>query len=594
MAQPQKNVGRKGPMGVVQKPKNLKLTLKKLLASLKEFKWQILIGLVCSAIGTILFTIGPDKIQNIAQLILKKPINLDEISKIGISVLIIYISSFIFSFIQNFVMSGVTAKISRKFRNKLSQKINDLPLKYLDTTHTGDILSRVTNDVDILSDTLSSTLSSIITAITTIVGSVIMMLTYSWVLTLIAVAVLPITLLIMITMFKFSQKYFKMQQDALGEINGHIEEIYSGHNVISIYNAQDDVLEEFDSINEKLHKSSLKGHIYSSMMHPIMHFIGNLGYALIIIIGGIMSMSNISFVAVLIAFATYYRRFNQQISQISQLTSSLQIALAASERIFEFLDEKEEEDESSKTQNLVNVKGDVEFKNVNFGYTPEKQILYDLNVSIPAGKKVAIVGSTGAGKTTLVNLLMRFYDVDSGKINIDGVNIYDLKRENVRKLFGMVLQDTWLFEGTIKENIAYGKDNVKDEDIIDVCKKVGIHHLIKSQPKGYNLVITEESNFSAGEKQLITIARAMLHNAPMLILDEATSSVDTRTELLIQRAMDKLMENRTSFIIAHRLSTIVNADIILVMKDGRIVEKGNHEELLKLNGIYSQLYNAQF
>ena len=585
---------RKGPMGLTQKPKNFWGTLKKLLKNLKVFAPQIIIGLICAAVSTILSILGPNQLQKIGQLILNKPIELSLVTKIAIGLVILYVSSFVFSFIQNFVMSGVTAKISKKYRKELSKKINDLPLKYLDRSSTGDVLSRITNDVDLLSDTLNSTLSSMITAVTTVVGSLIMMISYSWKLTLIAIAILPISLIVMSIMFKFSQKYFKQQQDSLGDINGHIEEIYSGHNVISIYNAQDDALEKFDSINNTLYSSSFKGNIISGLMHPLMNFFGNIGYALIIILGGIMSISNIPFVATVMAFVIYYRNFNNQIGQVGQLSATLQTTVAASERIFEFLEEKEQEDESHKTQSLQNIKGNVEFVNVNFGYTPEKQILYDLNVKIKAGQKVAVVGSTGAGKTTLVNLLMRFYEVDSGKITIDGVDISQLKRENVRKLFGMVLQDTWLFEGSIKENIAYGRDDITDEDIIEVCKVVGLHHLIMSQPKGYDLKITEESNFSAGEKQLITIARAMLHNAPMLILDEATSSVDTRTEVLIQKAMDKLMDKRTSFIIAHRLSTIVNADVILVMKDGRIVEKGNHKELLELNGVYAGLYKAQF
>jgi len=591
---PRKGGGR-GQMGLADKPKNFFGTLKKLFKNLKYFAPQIIVSLIFAGISTILSILGPNQLQKIGKLVLNTPINLSEVNKIAISLTILYVSSFIFSFFQNYLMSGVTAKISKKYRADLSKKINDLPLKYLDTTQTGDILSRVTNDVDLLCDTLNSTLSSLITAITTVAGSVIFMFSYSWKLTLIALCVLPISLLVMTSMFKVSQKYFKLQQDSLGDINGHIEEIYAGHNVISIYNAQDDVLEKFDNINNTLYEASYKGNVLSGLMHPIMHFFGNLGYALIIIIGGIMSINNPSFVATVMAFVIYYRNFNNQISSVGQLTATIQTTIAASERIFDFLEEPNQEDESNKTKVLDNIKGNVEFINVNFGYTPEKQILYDLNTKIKAGQKIAIVGSTGAGKTTLVNLLMRFYDVDSGKILIDGTDINELKRENVRKLFGMVLQDTWLFEGTIKENIAYGKEGVTDEEIIEVSKKVGLHHLIMSQPKGYDLIITEESNFSAGEKQLITIARAMLHNAPMLILDEATSSVDTRTEVLIQLAMDKLMKNRTSFIIAHRLSTIVNADVILVMKDGRIVESGSHEELIKIsNGVYAGLYKAQF
>ena len=464
----------------------------------------------------------------------------------------------------------------------------------MDSTPYGDVLSRVTNDVDTLSDTLNSTLSYSVTSIATVIGSIIMMLSYSWKLTLVAIAILPISVLVISLVFKSSQKYFKLQQDQLGEINGHIEEIYSGHNVISIYNGQEEALEKFEGINKRLFSSSYKGNILSGLMHPIMNFFGNIGYALIIIWGGIMAIQDITFIPVVIAFVTYYRMFNNEVSQVANIFSTLQTTLASSERIFEFLETEEQEDESYKKTKLKNVTGNIEFKDVNFGYSPEKQILYDLNTKIKAGQKVAIVGSTGAGKTTIVNLLMRFYDTDSGDILIDGVKINDLNRENVRKLFSMVLQDTWLFEGTIKENIAYGNPKATEEDIINVCKIVGIHHLIMSQPNGYDYVLTEESTFSGGERQLLTIARAMLHDAPMLILDEATSSVDTRTEVLIQKAMDKLLKNRTSFIIAHRLSTIINADLILVMKDGRIVESGKHKELLELNGVYSNLYKAQF
>ncbi len=584
------------PMSKNNKPKEFKKTFKKLLSSLKGSAWQIIIGLICAGISTVLAIIGPDQIKKIGTLILQKPVELNEVTKIAISLLIIYGSSFIFSFIQGLLISKVTAKVSKDFRNKLSQKINNLPLSYIDNTPTGDILSRVTNDVDLLGDTLNSSLSYSVTSIATVIGSIIMMFNYSWKLTLVAIAIVPVSVLVISIVFKFSQKYFKLQQDQLGQINGHIEEIYSGHNVISIYNGQKEAQDKFEVINKKLCSSTYKGNILSGLLHPIMNFFGNFGYAFIIIWGGIMSIQDITFVPVVIAFVTYYRMFNNEVSQVANIFSTLQTTVAASERIFEFLEAVEQNDEKDKKLKLSveDIKGNIEFKNLNFGYAPEKQILFNLNTKIKAGQKVAIVGSTGAGKTTLVNLLMRFYEANSGDILIDGVKITDLKRENVRKLFGMVLQDTWLFEGTIKENIAYGNPKATDEDIINCCKYAGIHHLIMSQPNGYDCILNEETSLSGGEKQLLTIVRAMLHNAPMLILDEATSSVDTRTEVLIQKAMDKLLKNRTSFIIAHRLSTIVNADVILVMKDGRIVEKGSHKELLELGGVYSQLYKAQF
>ena len=584
------------PARQTNKAKNFKKSFKDLIGSIKKYGVQIIIGLVCAVVSTILGIVGPNEIQKISTLLLQRPIELSEVTKLGIGLVIIYVSSFLFSFIQNFILNGVTAKIAKDFRSQISVKINNLPLRYLDSTPYGDVLSRVTNDVDLLADTLSNSLSSMITCVTTLIGSIIMMFVYSWKLTLIALVILPISMVVISLLFKVSQKYFKAQQDALGDINGHIEEIYSGHNVVSIYNAQDIANEKFDKINNNLFTSSVRGNLISGIMHPLMNFFGNIGYALIIIIGCIMSINNLPFLATVTTFVIYYRMFNNQVGQVASISSTIQTTMAASERIFEFLQEPSQEDETHKTKSLKakEVKGSLTFENVNFGYSSDKQILHDLNVTIKPGQKVAVVGPTGAGKTTLVNLLMRFYEVDSGRILIDGVDIKDIKRKNVRKLFGMVLQDTWLFEGTIKENIAYGNKKATDEDIINVCKSAGIHHLIMSQPNGYDMVLNEETTFSSGEKQLLTIARAMLHNAPMLILDEATSSVDTRTEVLIQKAMDELLKGRTSIIIAHRLSTIVNADLILVMKDGRIVEQGTHKELLALNKVYASLYNAQF
>lgn len=576
------------------KVKNAGKAIKMLFKNLKYYWLPIVMGLVFAGSSTVLSIIGPNQISKISTLIFNAPVDLSKVTKIAIGLIIIYLLSFLFAFLQSYLMSSVTCKMAKEYRSKISKKINRLPLKYLDNTPTGDILSRITNDVDILSETLNTSLTSIISCLTTIIGASIMMFYYSWKLALIALAIIPVSFILIPIIFKISQKYFKMQQDHLGEVNGYIEEIYSGHNVISVFNGEDDALQKFDEINNRLFSSTYKGNILSALVHPITNFFGNLGYTLIIIYGGITCIENPMFAGKIMPFAIYYRMFNNQIASIADISTSIQTALASSERIFEFLDAEEQSNETDIVKKLDQTTGNVEFKGVNFGYLPEKQILFDLNLKIKHGQKVAIVGSTGAGKTTLVNLLMRFYDVDSGDILIDGVSIYDIKRENVRKLFGMVLQDTWLFEGTIKENIAYGNSNVKEEDIINVCKSAGIHHLIMSQPKGYDHILTEESTFSAGEKQLLTIVRAMLHNSPMLILDEATSSVDTRTEVLIQKAMDKLMSGRTSFIIAHRLSTIINADIIVVMKDGKIVEVGKHNELLEANGVYAGLYKAQF
>ena len=578
----------------VQKPKDFKKTFKNLMNTIKTYRWQIIISLIFAAISTVLAVLGPHLISVIGTYLQGTPVDLDAVGRIAISLIVLYISSFILSFFKDYIIGRVAIKIAKNFRSKLERKINNLPLKYLDRTPTGDILSRVTNDVDMVTDTLQSSLGTIINTITTIIGSIALMLWYSWKLTLIAMAIILVSFIVIPIIFKASQKYFQQQQAGVGEINGHIEEVYSGHTVVTAYSAEDDVLEKFDDINNRLYKASFKGNVLSGIAHPLMMFFSNLGYALIIIMGGIMALDNIYFAPTVIAFAIYYRRLNNQITQIASITSTMQMALAASERIFEFLDLPSEPDEKEKTKKLDKIKGAVEFKNVNFGYTDDRQILYDLNVKIKPGQKVAIVGSTGAGKTTLVNLLMRFYEVDSGEILIDGVNISELKRENVRKLFGMVLQDTWLFEGTIKDNIAYGMGQVDESKIVEVCKRAGIDHIIRSQPNGYDMILSEESNFSAGEKQLLTIARAMLQDAPMLILDEATSSVDTRTEIIIQNAMDKLLKNRTSFIIAHRLSTIVNADLILVMQEGRIVEMGNHEQLLASGGVYASLYNSQF
>ncbi len=583
-----------GRIKMAQKPKSFRKSIAQLAVSLKAHLFSIFIGLLFATLSTVLAIIGPDQIQKIASLLIGAQIDFAQITKLAIGLVILYSCSFLFAFVQSFIMNGVTAKISRDFRSRLLNKVNNLPLKYLDSVSHGDVLSRITNDVDTLSEALGATISELITALTTIVGSIIMMFTYSLNLTLVALIIIPVSMIVASIMFRFSQNFFKTQQEKLGQINGHIEEIYSGHNIISVFNAEREVTKTFDDINKQLYLSNFKGQLVTGLFFPVLNFLANIGYALIIILGGIMSLDNPAFIAYVVSFTIYYRMFNNQIGKVANLSGNVQTALASSERVFEFLQENEQISETDKPKFDKQVLGNIEFENVNFGYSADKQILFDLNLKIKKGQKVAIVGATGAGKTTLVNLLMRFYDIDSGRIVIDGVNISDVQRESVRALFGMVLQDTWLFEGTIKENIAYGKKNVTNKEVVEVCKIVGIDHLIMSQPKNYDMILSEETTFSAGERQLITIARAMLSDAPMIILDEATSSVDTRTEVLIQSAMNKLMKGRTTFVIAHRLSTIVSADQIVVMKDGKVVETGKHEDLLIAGGVYANLYNSQF
>ena len=583
----------------IEKAKDFKKSITKLLLHLKPYWILIGIALVFACAGTIFSILGPKILSKITTEIIlglspNASINFVKITTIGIWLVILYCTSSLFSFTQNFIMAKVTAKISKGLREEISKKINKLPLKYFDSQSYGDILSRVTNDVDTISQTLSQSLSQMITSITTLIGIIVMMFTISWKLTLVALVSVPVSMLLVMLFVKKSQKYFLWQQNTLGEMNGHIEETYSAHNVIKVFNGEEKAEEKFDNINEKLYQNAYKSQFYLGLMMPIMNFVGNISYVVICIIGGSMALSDITFIASIVAFIQYIRQFNQPIQQVASIAGTLQSTAAASERVFEFLSEENEPDESNKTLKIKNFKGKVEFKNVCFGYNPEKEIIHNFSETALPGQKVAIVGPTGAGKTTLVNLLMRFYEINSGDILIDGISIKDMNRSYVRSLFGMVLQDTWLFEGTIRENLAYGKLDATDEEIIEACKASNIDHFIKTQPNSYNMVLDEEANLSQGQKQLITIARAMVANAPMLILDEATSSVDTRTEELIQEAMDKLIKGRTSFVIAHRLSTIKNADLILVMKDGNVIETGKHEELLAKNGFYADLYNSQF
>ncbi len=479
-------------------------------------------------------------------------------------------------------------------RADISQKMNRLPLKYFDSVSIGDVLSRVTNDVDAIGQTLNQSVGTLITAFTMLAGSLIMMFYNSWILALTAVGSSVIGFSFMMVIMKQSQKYFKQQQTELGQINGLIEEVYTGHNVVKVYNGSGQAKDAFENSNRSLYSSAWKSQFLSGLMMPLMSFVGNFGYVAVCVVGAALAMKGTITFGVIVAFMLYIRLFTQPLSQIAQAMNNLQRTAAASERVFEFLDEEELENESEKKNVLTDVKGTVEFKNVRFGYTPNKPVINNFSAKIDAGQKVAIVGPTGAGKTTMVNLLMRFYETDGGEILIDGVPVNQVPRENVHAQFSMVLQDTWIFEGTIRENIIYSKQGVTEEDVINACKTVGLHHFIMTLPKGYDTILNDKASLSEGQKQLITIARAMIQNAPLLILDEATSSVDTRTERMVQTAMDQLTKGRTSFVIAHRLSTIKNADLILVMKDGDIIESGSHEELLSKNGFYAQLYNSQF
>lgn len=580
-----------------RKAKDFKKSIGKLINYSKKYLPIILIALIIATISSIFSIIGPNKLREITDIItdgLFLGIDLDAIKKIGLFLVILYSLSAIFSYAQGYIMSTITQRISKGLRADISYKINKLPLKYFDRTTYGDVLSRVTNDVDMISMTLNQSIVSLVTAITMFFGSLLMMFIINWIMALVAVASTLIGFVLMAIIMTRSQKYFVRQQKDLGTINGHIEEIYSGHLVVKAYNGEKAALQKFNKINNSLHDSAWKSQFLSGLMMPIMNFIGNFGYVAVCVVGAALTMSGEIKFGVIVAFMIYIRLFTNPLSQIAQAATRLQSAAAASERVFEFLEEEELNDESYKTIYLDKVKGNVEFKNIHFGYDENKEIIHDFSLKAQAGQKIAIVGPTGAGKTTIVNLLMRFYEVNSGEIKIDGISIKDITRENVHDLFCMVLQDTWLYEGTIKENIVYSKKGVKDEDIVKVCKIVGIDHLIRTLPKGYDTVLNDKANLSQGQKQLMTIARAMIQNNPLLILDEATSSVDTRTEILIQEAMDKLMVGRTSFVIAHRLSTIKNADVILVMNDGKIIESGTHTDLLAKSGFYAELYNSQF
>ena len=526
----------------------------------------------------------------------KKPtISFDLVGKTVILLIILYVLSMAFGYLQGWIITGVSQKITYKFRKDIIAKISKLPFSYFDKQTHGEVLSRVTNDVDTVSQNFNQGVSQIVSAVTSIIGVLVMMLTISWLLTLVAIVLLPISFGFIAIISKKSQKLFKRQQDSLGEINGHMEEMYSGHNIVKVFNGEEKALKKFGKLNDELYDSAWKSQFISGTLYPIMQVVGNIGYVGVAVLGGWLAIKGTLKVGDIQAFIQYMQQFTQPITQVANITNILQSTMASAERIFEFLDEKQEIENPEKPVMLKQVKGNVSFEDVKFGYSPEKVIIKDFNAEIKAGQKIAIVGPTGAGKTTMVNLLMRFYDVDSGSIKVDGVDIRDMKREDLRKMFGMVLQDTWLFSGTIRENIEYGNLGASESEIIAAAQSARADHFIHSLPNGYDMEINEEAdNISQGEKQLLTIARAMLANPPMLILDEATSSVDTRTEVLIQEAMERLMKGKTTFVIAHRLSTIRDADLILVMNEGSIVEQGKHDELLKQNGFYASLYNSQF
>lgn len=596
-----------GPNAVAtqEKPKNFMNTTKKLIKDyLSKYKLALIIVFIF-AIGSTIFTIvGPKILGNatteifnglISKLSGGSGIDFGKIAQILITLLILYIISALFSFIQGFTMTSISQKLTYKLRNDLAIKINKLPMKYFDKKTHGEVLSIITNDIDTLSMNLNQSITQIITAICTLIGILVMMFSISWQMTIISLIVLPISILIVKQVVGKSQKYFKKQQDYLGHVNGQVEEVYSGLNVIKVFNGEEKAETEFKKANEELYHSGWKSQFLSGLMHPLMNFIGNASYAAVAALGGYLAVKGIITVGNIQSFIQYNKQFTQPISQIAQISGMLQAMVAATERVFDFLEEQEEEETSKGNIDITKLKGKVEFKNVHFGYNQEKTIINDFSAEIKQGQKIAIVGPTGAGKTTIVKLLMRFYDVNSGEILIDGHNIKDFTRGELRKRFGMVLQDTWLFGGTVQDNIKYGKEDATEDEVIRAAKAAHVHHFIKTLPKGYNSVLNEESsNVSVGQKQLLTIARVILTDPKILILDEATSSIDTRTEIQIQKAMDNLMEGRTSFIIAHRLSTIKNADLILVMNHGDIVEQGNHEELLAKNGFYADLYNSQF
>ena len=603
------NMGRRrGPGGprmmAGEKARDFKGSMAKLIRYMSKYKIRFVIMFVFAIAGTVFNIVGPKILGKattelfnglVAKIGGTGGIDFTKITQILLFALGLYVCSAIFSFIQGFIMTGISNDVTYSLRKDISKKINRLPLKYYESRTTGEILSRVTNDVDTLQNGLNQSVTQLITSVTTLIGVFIMMLSINVWMTLAALVILPVSMGIIGGVMGKSQGFFRSQQKYLGEVNGQIEEVYGGHNVVMVFNKEKDVVEEFEKVNKELYNSAWKSQFFSGIMMPIMQFIGNLGYVIVAILGGFMVIKNAIEVGDIQSFFQYIRNFTQPIQQIAQVTNMLQSAAAASERVFEFLEEDEEDQKAEHPVSTDGLKGNVEFRHVQFGYDPEQVIIHDFSAKVKDGQKIAIVGPTGAGKTTMVKLLMRYYDVNKGSILIDGHDVRDFNRGELREMFGMVLQDTWLFSGTIMENIRYGRLDATDEEVIAAAKAAHVHKFIMQQPGGYQMVLNEEtSNISQGQKQLLTIARAILADNRILILDEATSSVDTRTEIQIQKAMDALMEGRTSFVIAHRLSTIRDADLILVMKDGDIIEQGNHEELMKKGGFYADLYNSQF
>jgi ATP-binding cassette subfamily B protein len=608
-----------GPQGpgrgaVVERPEDFGQTMGKLIRFCRKYIPAVIVALVLGAIGTIFQIVGPNRLRDMTNEIVKgmpaivngKPImhsiDFSAVNRIAWILVALYVGSALLNYVQSWMMATVTQRTAQELRGAISVKINKLPLKYFDKTSYGDILSRITNDVDAIGQTLGQSVGALITSVTLFFGSLVMMFANNVILTLCAIVASLVGFALMSLIMKFSQKYFVQQQKALGDVNGHVEEMYAGHTVVKAYGGEPNSIRTFERYNGDLYASGWKSQFFSGLMMPLMMFVGNLGFVVVCAVGGALALNGKIEFGVIVAFMMYIRLFTQPLAQFATAFQNLQRCAAASERVFGFLEEPEMADESAKQPllgrdaagNPVRVRGDVDFAHVSFGYSPDKTIIHDFSAAVQAGQKVAIVGPTGAGKTTMVNLLMRFYEITGGSISIDGIDTKSVPRANVHDQFSMVLQDTWVFQGTVRENIAYARTDVSDQQIIDACKAVGLDHYIRSLPEGYDTVLDDKASLSQGQKQLLTIARAMVQNAPILILDEATSSVDTRTEELIQKAMDALTVGRTSFVIAHRLSTIKNADMILVMDHGDIVERGTHDELLKADGFYAGLYNSQF